>query len=204
MTVFVMPSGVNFRHLAAIGLDRPTIYALDGAVRTAKSIADGDLPNQSAEEVKTAYESNADTNAFTDAEKLKLGSVEDNASADQTGAEIKFLYESEPDTNAFTDAYAAKLSNIEANATADQTDAEILAAWQSEAAIDPATIALTNGSRPFTGAVRLASYDVAGAPVGAAGDVIYVTDGDSGSPCLAVHNGTDWLRVSLGAAISDV
>ena len=30
-------------------------------------------------EIKTAYENNADTNAFTDAEKTKLGTVEDNA-----------------------------------------------------------------------------------------------------------------------------
>jgi hypothetical protein len=36
----------------------------------------------------------------------------------------------------------------------------------------------------------------------ALGDVAFCSDGDSGSPCLAVYDGTDWLRVSLGAAIS--
>lgn len=36
------------------------------------------------------------------------------------------------------------------------------------------------------------------------GRVIYVIDGDAGSPCLAVSDGTAWLRVSLGAAISEV
>ena len=35
-----------------------------------------------------------------------------------------------------------------------------------------------------------------------AGDVAYISDGDGGSPCLAVHNGTNWLRVALGSAIS--
>lgn len=35
-----------------------------------------------------------------------------------------------------------------------------------------------------------------------AGDIVFVTDGDAGNPCLAVYNGTDWLRISLGAAIS--
>jgi hypothetical protein len=36
----------------------------------------------------------------------------------------------------------------------------------------------------------------------AEGDLVYVNDGDSGSPCLAVYDGTDWLRISLGVAIS--
>ena len=33
------------------------------------------------------------------------------------------------------------------------------------------------------------------------GQVIYVSDGDTGSPCLAVYDGTDWRTVSLGAPI---
>ena len=37
---------------------------------------------------------------------------------------------------------------------------------------------------------------------GVTGQVAYCSDGDSGSPCLAVYNGTDWTRISLGAAIS--
>ena len=36
----------------------------------------------------------------------------------------------------------------------------------------------------------------------AAGDVAFVIDGDAGDPCIAVNDGTDWLRISLGAAIS--
>lgn len=35
-----------------------------------------------------------------------------------------------------------------------------------------------------------------------AGDVAYTSDGDTGSPCIAVYNGTNWLRVALGTAIS--
>lgn len=34
------------------------------------------------------------------------------------------------------------------------------------------------------------------------GDIMYCSNGDAGDPCLAVYNGTDWLRVALGAAIS--
>jgi len=36
----------------------------------------------------------------------------------------------------------------------------------------------------------------------AMGQVIYVSNGDTGQPCLAVYNGTAWKRVSLGATIS--
>jgi len=54
--------------------------------------------------------------------------------------------------------------------------------------------------------VRLSVYTTteATALAGQAGDTIYVSDGDAGSPCLAVHDGTSWKRVSLGATISGV
>lgn len=42
----------------------------------------------SAAGIKTLYESNADTNAFTDAEQTKLSGIETGATADQTAAEI--------------------------------------------------------------------------------------------------------------------
>lgn len=32
--------------------------------------------------------------------------------------------------------------------------------------------------------------------------VVYCTNGNAGSPCLAVSNGTSWLRIALGAAVS--
>ncbi len=34
------------------------------------------------------------------------------------------------------------------------------------------------------------------------GDIMNCSDGDTGSPCLAYYDGTDWLRIALGAAIS--
>jgi len=67
-------------------------------------------------QIKTQYENNADTNAFTDAEKSKLTAVEDGATADQTGAEIKLAYEDELDTNAFTDVEKSKLAGVDAGA----------------------------------------------------------------------------------------
>lgn len=55
-----------------------------------------------------------------------------------------------------------------------------------------------------TGAIRVPTYTVAGAPSAAslAGTVIYVSNGAAGSPVLAFSNGTNWLRVDTLATIS--
>lgn len=53
--------------------------------------------------------------------------------------------------------------------------------------------------------LKVPSYTVAGAPSAAtagAGAAIYVTDGDAGSACLAVSDGSDWKVVALGVTIS--
>jgi len=52
--------------------------------------------------------------------------------------------------------------------------------------------------------LRLGSFAVAGLPTASnyTGHIVYVTNGDAGSPCLAVSNGTSWLRVALGSAVS--
>lgn len=53
------------------------------------------------------------------------------------------------------------------------------------------------------GVVRhVANFAVAGAPSGEEGDVAYCTNGDAGSKCLAFFDGTSWLRIVFGAAIS--
>jgi len=36
----------------------------------------------------------------------------------------------------------------------------------------------------------------------AEGDIAYCSNGDAGSKCIAIYNGTDWKVVSLGATIS--
>jgi len=53
--------------------------------------------------------------------------------------------------------------------------------------------------------LQLPTYTVAEAtalPAPAAGQVIYVSNGDSGAACLAVYSDGAWRRVNLGAAIS--
>ncbi len=51
-------------------------------------IESGATTDQTAAEIKTAYESNADTNEFSDAEQSKLDGIESGATQDQTAAEI--------------------------------------------------------------------------------------------------------------------
>ena len=53
-------------------------------------------------------------------------------------------------------------------------------------------------------AVTADEYAVAGLPAAAAnrGKLVYVSNGASGAPCLAYSNGTNWLRVLLGAAVA--
>ena len=75
---------------------------------------------QTDAQIKTSYEANADTNAFTDALQTKLNGIETSATADQTDAEIKTAYENNADTNAFTDAEQTKLAGIAAGAEVNQ------------------------------------------------------------------------------------
>ncbi len=88
-------------------------------------IEEGATADQTNAEIKTAYEANSDTNAFTDALQTKLNAIESGATADQTNAEIRAAVEAASDSNVFTDNDHTKLNNIEDNATADQTVSEI-------------------------------------------------------------------------------
>jgi len=89
--------------------------------------------NPTASEIKTLYESNADTNAFTDAEQTKLLGIEAGAEVNPTASEIKTAYESNANTNAFTDAEQTKLAGIEAGAEVNPTASEIKTAYESNA-----------------------------------------------------------------------
>jgi len=88
-------------------------------------IEEGATADQTNAEIKTAYENNSDTNAFTDALLSKLNGIEAGATGDQTNAEIRAAVEAASDSNVFTDNDHTKLNNIENNATADQTVSEI-------------------------------------------------------------------------------
>jgi hypothetical protein len=48
----------------------------------------------------------------------------------------------------------------------------------------------------------LQSVAVAGAVGSTTGNLIFCPDGDGGSPCLAVYDGSSYKRIALGATIS--
>ena len=102
------------------------IFAQQEIIDKLGGIEEGATADQTNGEIKTAYEANSDTNAFTDAEKTKLQNldlsklqgIETGATADQSNTEIKTAYEANSDTNAFTDAEKTKLAGISASAGA--------------------------------------------------------------------------------------
>lgn len=55
-----------------------------------------------------------------------------------------------------------------------------------------------------TGAITLPTYTVAGLPAASTNTrkVVWCSNGNAGAACLAVSNGTDWLRIVFGAAVS--
>jgi hypothetical protein len=66
-------------------------------------------------------------------------------------------------------------------------------------------IAVSPAAVSFNIPVRVPNYTVATAPSASSagnGALIYVTNGDAGSPCLAASDGTNLRRISLGANIS--
>ncbi len=110
-----------------------------------------------ASDIKTAYESNADTNALTDTEKSKLAAIENNATADQTGAEIKSAYEGESDTNAFTDAEKTKLTNLPSDAEANVVDS--VAGKTGAVSLDADDVDDTSTTHKFATAAQLTKID---------------------------------------------
>ena len=99
--------------------------------------------DQTGAEIKTAYEGEANTNAFTDAEQTKLTGIETSATADQTDAEIKTAYENNADTNEFSDAEQTKLAGIETGAEVNDPESFIVA-------LSDETTDLTTGTAKVT------------------------------------------------------
>ena len=94
------------------------------------------------EAVKSRYEANTDTNAFTDAEKSKLAAIPSDAAANAvdsvngaTGSVSLNADDISDDTTAHkfaTAAQLARIDSVETGATADQSGAEIVSAIDAE------------------------------------------------------------------------
>ena len=142
------------------------------------NIETGATADQTAAQIKTAYEGEA--NAFTDAQFTKLGNVEVGATADQTGAQIKTAYESE--SNAFTDSLFTKLGTVETNA--DVTDTVNVT---SAGALMDSEVTNLSAVKAFD------TTDYATATQGSTADSALQPDGD-GSGLTGIVAGLAWAR----------
>ena len=109
-------SSQRFLGRQASGVGEPQHLTASEA-RSILNVENGATADQTDAEIKTAYENNSNTNAFTDSLLSKLNGIESNATADQSNSEIKTAYEANSNTNAFTDALLSKLNGIAASAT---------------------------------------------------------------------------------------
>ncbi|MCZ4321455.1 hypothetical protein [Pseudomonas anguilliseptica] len=151
-----------------------------------------------AADVKTLYESNPDTNAYTDAEKTKLGTVASNATAN-------------PDTDSLTEGatnkwftvarvLAAVLSglSVATGGAVVDTDTVLQAIGKLQKQItDLATAVAAKMTNPMTTAGDIIVGDVSGAPA----RVAKGTDGQvfkmvAGSPAWGAESGANWGGIS--------
>lgn len=171
--------------------------------------------NLDASSIKSQYESNSDTNAFTDAFETKLTGIEALATADQTDAEIKTAYENNADTNVFTDAEKSALALIEASATADQTGAEIKALYEAESNTNAFTdaeqtlLASIEANADVTDSANVAAAITATAPLTIDASAVMAIDAASTSATgivqiatqAEVDAGTDTLKPVTAATL---
>ena len=88
-----------------------TAAQIDATLIKVDGIETGAEVNPTAAETKTAYESNADTNAYDDAAVSKLAGIEAGATADQSDAEIETAYNNQ----------VAEVSQVQAEAGTSTT-----------------------------------------------------------------------------------
>jgi hypothetical protein len=86
--------------------------------------------------------------------------------------------------------------------SANAPDARIALGLGSMAVQNEGDVCITGGEIEDT-VIRLKVYDVAGVPsASSGGKLIWVTDGNSGSPTVAVSDGSNWKVIAFGATIS--
>lgn len=105
-----------------------TLYVSKGTSSSADWSAAG--AGLTGAQLKIAYEGEADTNEFSDAEQTLLGNQSGTNSGDMSDADVKTAYENNADSNEFSDAEQTKLGNIET--AADVTDAANVNAVESD------------------------------------------------------------------------
>ena len=118
-----------------------------------------------------------------------------------TGVEISASNLNELGTPSVTVATPIAVSNG-GTGSANASDARTALGLGTIATQAANAVALTGGTISGT-IMTLRSYAVSGVPSASpAGQMIYVTDGNSGAATVAVSDGSNWKVVALGATIS--
>ena len=186
------------------------------------SLEDGATADQTGAEIKTAYEGEADTNAFTDADHTKLDGIEASATANDTDANLKDRanhtgtqaastisdFDTEVANNSAVTANTAKVTN--ATHTGDVTgdtaltiaDSAVTTAKIADDAVTAAKIADTS--------VTAGSYTNADITVDAQGRITAASSGSggggggggSGTVTSVAISGSDGIDVDSGSPIT--
>jgi len=105
-------------------------------------------------------------------------------------------------TPAVTVATPISIANGGTNATSASA-ARTALGLGSMAVQDADDVSIVGGRITHPTTILLPTYNVAGLPTpDTEGEIAYVTDGDGGSPCIAVWSASAWKRIALGAACS--
>lgn len=132
--------------------------------------------------VKSKYEANANTNAFTDAEKTKLGTVETSATADQTDGEIEAAYNNQVAAVSQAEAEAGSVTGIRRWSPLRIAQAIAALAGGGGGGDSRSTINSTNNNMTLTG-----QYFGSSAPV--------LSGGGAGDYALTNGAAVDWLNI---------
>lgn len=170
-------SAIVFVTAAAENIQQPPSEGafVDGDKTKLNGIETGATADQTAGEIKTAYESNTNTNAYTDSEKTKLTGIETGADVTDTANVTA--------AGALMDSEVANLTQVKAFNSADYVGQT---STTGSATLPVGTTAQRDGT-PSTGYLRYNStdgspevYDGAGwVPVGGGGGgLVFITSSD--------------------------
>lgn len=129
----------------------------NGSTSTFSKIADEDIFTNaiSKEAIKTAYESNGNTNAFTDSEKSKLGNISVTQAVDldqvETDTATALTNAANAQSTANSATTAASSAQSTANSAASTASAAQTAANNAQSTADAASTAATNAQNTANG-----------------------------------------------------